>query len=138
VHLRSRSDEKLKRSALSAYGMYQIWGRRIASRHYAPSKPHYEPELIYIMAERQVPWRARPTQEVLELIQQLQETRLYLMHRPGPTSFMIHEDAGNTNKKVTIGCIPTCTWWALKFFLSWDQNPLNAQVLSVKSEAIFQ
>lgn len=62
------------------------------------------------MTERAAPWRARPSLEVLALLQQLADTRLYVMHRTGPTSFVIREDACDLNRKVTIGCRPACNW----------------------------
>lgn len=51
-------------------------------------------------------------QEVMEVLQQLQgpeAPRCYVMQRAGPTSFVIHDELCNINRKVTIGCRQTCS-----------------------------
>ena len=42
-------------------------------------------------------------------MQQLQDTRIYVMHRAGPTSFVLYEDQSDQQRKVCIGNRPTCT-----------------------------
>jgi len=43
-------------------------------------------------------------------MQQVPNTVMYLVHRAGPTSFIIREDGHETKRKVTIGARPSCTW----------------------------
>lgn len=50
-------------------------------------------------------------QEVLELLQQVPDTVMYLVHRTGPTSFLVREDGSDIKRKVTIGARPCCSWW---------------------------
>lgn len=61
-------------------------------------------------SERLAPWRAKPPQEVVDLLHSLSNSRLYLVQRTGPTSFLIREDGADVKRKVMVGSRMSCTW----------------------------
>ncbi len=98
-----------KRSAISLI----VENRRCANETHKPF-PHgarlYDASSIDMTDRREAPYRARPPQEVVELLQRLENQRLYVMHRMGPTSFVVHEEgAGSVNQKVMLGPRPSCS-----------------------------
>ncbi|GLC40238.1 hypothetical protein PLESTB_001310400 [Pleodorina starrii] len=61
------------------------------------------------MAERVSPWRSKPTQEVVDLLQQVGTVQLFLVQRPGPTSFIVREEGCEVKRKIQIGSRITCS-----------------------------
>ncbi|KAK9823377.1 hypothetical protein WJX72_002332 [[Myrmecia] bisecta] len=61
------------------------------------------------MGERLAPWRAKPPKAVAELIEQAASVRLYLVQRPGPTSFILSDEGQQHKHKVNVGARPSCT-----------------------------
>ncbi|KAL6750982.1 hypothetical protein V8C86DRAFT_2793293 [Haematococcus lacustris] len=61
------------------------------------------------MSERLYPWRSRPPQVVVEMLQAMPNTVLYLVARTGPTSFVVREDWSDVKRKVLIGARPSCS-----------------------------
>lgn len=53
---------------------------------------------------------AGDAQEVCDLLQLLQDTQLFLVQRPGPTSFVVREEGSEVKRKVAIGSRLTCSW----------------------------
>jgi ribosomal protein S17E len=98
------------------------------------------------MMSRNSPWRSKPTTEILNLIPEAQEIKLYLMQELGPTSFIFNDD--NANKvKVSIGKDVSCScspgkndhcvhtlYSFLKIFQYEKENPLIWQTSYIDSE----
>jgi hypothetical protein len=61
------------------------------------------------MSERQAAWRPKPPPAVKEMVQSLSDTHLFVVHRSGPTSFLIKEEGSEVKLKVTVGLTPSCT-----------------------------
>ncbi|GLI66528.1 hypothetical protein VaNZ11_010403 [Volvox africanus] len=61
------------------------------------------------MAERISPWRPKPSQEVVDLLQQVGTLQLFLVQRPGPTSFIVREEGSEVKRKVQIGSRIICS-----------------------------
>ncbi|KAL0037874.1 hypothetical protein WJX79_003280 [Trebouxia sp. C0005] len=61
------------------------------------------------MSERLSPWRSRPSEVVLQMIENVPGTQLFLMQRQGPMSFVLCEDGAECNHKVLLGPKPTCS-----------------------------
>ncbi|KAL0037055.1 hypothetical protein WJX77_010709 [Trebouxia sp. C0004] len=61
------------------------------------------------MSERLSPWRPRPSEVVLQMIENVPGTQLFLMQRQGPMSFVLCEDGAERNHKVLFGPRPTCS-----------------------------
>ncbi|KAG2432423.1 hypothetical protein HYH02_012994 [Chlamydomonas schloesseri] len=61
------------------------------------------------MAERAAPWRSKPSQDVVELLQRVGAVQLFLVQRPGPTSFVVREEGSEVKRKVQIGSRITCS-----------------------------
>ncbi len=49
-------------------------------------------------------------QDVVELLQRVGTVQLFLVQRPGPTSFVVREEGSEVKRKVQIGSRITCTW----------------------------
>ncbi len=61
------------------------------------------------MGERAVPWRAKPSDAVVQSIRSLGKRRFFLVQRPGPTGFVLQEEGSETKTKVLIGSRVTCS-----------------------------
>lgn len=63
--------------------------------------------------DQHLSWLCRGVaQEVAELIQRVPQTRLYLVQRSGPTSFILREEGSEKKHRVMLGATPSCTcWW---------------------------
>ncbi|GFR42292.1 hypothetical protein Agub_g3190, partial [Astrephomene gubernaculifera] len=61
------------------------------------------------MAERVTPWRSKPSQEVVDLLQLMGNVQLFLVQRPGPTSFVVREEGSDVKRKVQIGSRISCS-----------------------------
>lgn len=46
------------------------------------------------------------------MLVQMMDVRMLLMHRTGPTSFVVQEEMTAKKFKVAVGSSPTCTWCA--------------------------
>lgn len=57
-----------------------------------------------------VPLTADNTQEVVDLLQQVGIVQLFLVQRPGPTSFVVREEGSEVKRKVQIGSRISCSW----------------------------
>ncbi|WIA35392.1 hypothetical protein OEZ86_003838 [Tetradesmus obliquus] len=65
-------------------------------------------------AGRAAPWRSKPSQELQALVAQLAQpsssgSSLYVLQRPGPSSFVVGQDPGGDKFKVALGNQPTCS-----------------------------
>ncbi|KAG2502192.1 hypothetical protein HYH03_000679 [Edaphochlamys debaryana] len=61
------------------------------------------------MAERLAPYRSKPTQEVVDLLQLVGTVQMFLVQRPGPTSFVVREEGSEVKRKVQIGSRISCS-----------------------------
>ncbi len=46
----------------------------------------------------------------MELLQRVGAVQLFLVQRPGPTSFVVREEGSEVKRKVQIGSRITCSW----------------------------
>ena len=61
------------------------------------------------MGERLVAWRSKPSEAVVQNIRSLARKRMFLVHRPGPTCFVVQEEGCEVSSKVLIGSRVTCS-----------------------------
>ncbi len=47
----------------------------------------------------------------MDLLQLLGQVQVYLVQRPGPTSFLVREEGSEVKRRVQIGSRITCSWW---------------------------
>ncbi|GMH33476.1 hypothetical protein BSKO_01310 [Bryopsis sp. KO-2023] len=70
------------------------------------------------MSDRVVPWRSKPTQDIVALFESLGDVRLYVVNRAGPTAFHIQEDGVEPTRRVILGVKHTCSCPELESVLS--------------------
>lgn len=69
-------------------------------------------------------------QEVVDMLVGLPV--MYLVHRTGPTSFVVREDGDDIKKKVSIGARPSCSWWAC----TWGALHISVKLLVPRAAAL--
>ena len=70
---------------------------------------HWAPFAGPAMSERLVAWRSKPSDAVVQTIRGLSSRMIYLVQRPGPTSFVLQEEGSEQKTKVLVGGRVTCS-----------------------------